>query len=168
MEIRLAVIDDLPQIISVYKEIIKNMNENQIEIWDDIYPCDFFREDIEKNCLYILLDDKVVVSAFVLCDKNTGAESVNWERDTDNVLYLDRFGVNVNYTGKGIGSLMLDQAKKTAKRLGAEYLRLFVVDVNRPAILLYQKNGFARAAGVYEEVIDVDFVLREYGYEITL
>lgn len=48
---------------------------------------------------------------------------------------------------------------------GAEYLRLFVVDINEPAINLYVKNGFKKAEGVYDEVIDDDLVLHEYGFE---
>ena len=49
----------------------------------------------------------------------------------------------------------------------AEYLRLFVVDINEPAVHLYRKNGFAQAEGIYEEKFD-DFVLREYGFEKRL
>ena len=45
---------------------------------------------------------------------------------------------------------------------------LFVVDVNEPAINLYRKNGFTKASGVYEEVFDDGFMLREYGYEIEV
>lgn len=36
---------------------------------------------------------------------------------------------------------MFEKAKETAKELGAEYLRLLVVDNNKPAIHLYMKNG---------------------------
>ena len=168
MDFRLAVMDDLSQIKIVYKEIIKIMDDNQIQIWDDIYPCNFFEEDIKNNRLYILLNNNEVVSAFVLCDNNEGEKSVEWKSDCGKALYLDRLGVNVNYSRKGIGSLMLIKAKEIAKKLGAEYLRLFVVDINKPAIGLYIKNGFTRVPGIYEEVIDDDLVLYEYGYEVEL
>ncbi len=69
---------------------------------------------------------------------------------------------------KGIGQQMLNKAKEISKSLGAEYLRLFVVDINKPAIRLYQKNGFTKADGVYDEVFDDGYVLREIGYEIKL
>ena len=58
--------------------------------------------------------------------------------------------------------------KEISKSLGAEYLRLFVVDINKPAIRLYQKNGFTKVDGVYDEVFDDGYVLREIGYEIKL
>ena len=37
--------------------------------------------------------------------------------------------------------------------MGAEYLRLFVVDENYPAINLYKKTGFEKVDGIYDEVI---------------
>lgn len=72
MDFRLAIMQDLPHIKSVYKDIIKRMNNEQIQIWDDIYPCEFFDEDIKNNRLYVLLDNNDIVSAFVLCDTNSG------------------------------------------------------------------------------------------------
>ena len=64
--------------------------------------------------------------------------------------------------------LDIDKAKEVAQNCGAEYLRLFVVDINVPAIHLYIKNGFIRANGIYDEVIDKDLVLHEYGFEAAL
>lgn len=55
-----------------------------------------------------------------------------------------------------------------AKSFGMEYLRLFVADINKPAIRLYVKNGFQKAEGIYEEVFEDGFVLCEYGYEIKV
>lgn len=165
MDFRLAIMEDLPQLKAVYKDIIQNMNNNQLQIWDDVYPCEFFEEDIRNNRLYILLDNDEIVSAFALCDINPSEESIEWQDKQVKALYLDRLGVNVNYARRGIGSFMLEKAKGTAKESGAEYLRLFVVDINKPAIYLYVKNDFIRGNGVYDEVIDDDLVLHEYGFE---
>ena len=52
------------------------------------------------------------------------------------------------------------------KKLLSEYLRLFVVDENYPAINLYKKTGFEKVDGIYDEVINNDFVLHEFGFEI--
>lgn len=49
MNFRLAVMQDLPRLKAMYEDIIQNMNNNQIQIWDDIYPCEFFDEDIKNN-----------------------------------------------------------------------------------------------------------------------
>ncbi|MGN0478235.1 MAG: hypothetical protein ACI4GO_02260 [Hominenteromicrobium sp.] len=63
---------------------------------------------------------------------------------------------------------MLTKAREAAKAGGAAYLRLFVVDVNKPAIRLYEKNEFVRADGDYDEVIEDDLILHEFGYELEL
>lgn len=168
MEFRLAVMQDLEQLKDIYKEIIKNMNENGIQIWDDIYPCEFFEEDIKNNQLYILMNNSEIISAFALCDTNIGEKAVEWKDKYAKAMYIDRLGVNIKHSKKGIGSLMIAKAKEIARTLGVEYLRLFVVDINEPAIQFYHKNNFLKVNGVYDEVFDDGFVLHEFGYEIKV
>lgn len=168
MEFRLAVMQDLSRLKVMYQQIVNNMKGNGISIWDDIYPSEFFAEDIKNHRLYVLLNNDEIVSAFALCDTNTGERAVQWKDNYAKAMYIDRLGVDIRYSKKGIGSLMLTKAKKAAKVLGAEYLRLFVVDVNEPAIKLYIKNGFVKADGVFNEVFDDGFMLHEYGYEIEI
>ncbi len=169
MELRLANINDLSKLKAVYRNIIDNMNRNNIPIWDEIYPCEFFADDIENNRLYLLVEEHDdIVAAFALCESNAGESYMKWENTHDKALYLDRFGVNVDYSGRGIGSIMLKHAITLTKQKNAKYLRLFVVDINKPAINVYLKNGFRQVDGIYEERIDDDLTLREYGFEIKL
>ena len=119
MNLRLANMYDLPKIKVIYGKIIDNMNKNNIQIWNEIYPCEVFYDDI------------------------------------------------VNYLRKGIGSVMINKAIAIARDSSAKYIRLFVVDINKPAINFYLKNGFKQVDGIYEERID-DFVLSEYGFEIKV
>lgn len=168
MEFRLAVMQDLEPLKCVYKEIIKNMNENGIQIWDDIYPCEFLEDDIKNNRLYLLTNKNEIISVFALCDINTGENAVEWKDKYAKAMYIDRLGVNMKHSKKGIGSFMIAKAKEIAKTSGAEYLRLFVVDINEPAIQLYHKNNFLKANGVYHEVFDDGFVLHEFGYEVKI
>lgn len=86
MDFRLASMQDLLQLKDMYKQIVKNMNEQDIQIWDEIYPCEFFEEDIKNNQLYILLDDCEIVSAFVLCKTNSGEYAVKWNDNHAEVL----------------------------------------------------------------------------------
>lgn len=39
MKLKLAKKNDLNNLKVTYKEIIENMNKNNIDIWDEIYPC---------------------------------------------------------------------------------------------------------------------------------
>ena len=166
MKLRLANKQDLPQLKTMYKDIVENMNKNKITIWDDVYPSIFFESDIINKQLYVLEDDSVIVSAFCLCDDNI--DSIQWKEPAAKALYIQRLGVNVLYMQKGIGSKTLDEAKEIARKLNYNYLRLLVVDFNYPAINLYLKNGFVKKEGVHSEVIDEEIILYEHGYEIEL
>lgn len=169
MDLRLANMKDLSKLKAVYRDIIDNMNKNNIKIWDEIFPCEFFSEDIENNRLYVMVDKKDdIVGAFALFESNTGENYVKWKNPNDKALYLGRFGVNVNYSRQGIGSIMLRHAIALTKQKYAKYLRLFVVDINKPAINLYLKNGFKQAKGIYEERISDEVTLSEYGFEIEV
>ena len=166
MKLRLANKQDLPQLKTMYKDIVENMNNNKITIWDDVYPSIFFESDILNKQLYVLEDDSVIVSAFCLCDDNI--DSIQWKEPAAKALYIQRLGVNVLYMQKGIGSKTLDEAKEIARKLNYNYLRLLVVDFNYPAINLYLKNGFVKKEGVHSEIIDEEIILYEHGYEIEL
>lgn len=38
----------------------------------------------------------------------------------------------------------------------------------KPTIQLYRKNNFIQRDGIYDEFIENDFILHEYGFEATL
>jgi ribosomal protein S18 acetylase RimI-like enzyme len=50
------------------------------------------------------------------------------------------------YRGKGLATIMLDEAEVLARRTAAKGLSLVVESDNEPAVLLYQKLGFSEAA----------------------
>lgn len=165
---RIASMEDLPEIKRMYRQIVRRMQEDQIDIWDEIYPCEFFEEDIRRGSLYLLREGAATAAAFALSKSGPGEGGVKWENPHARAMYLDRLGVNTDFRGTGTGALALARAQEQAREQGADYLRLLVVDVNAPAIRLYEKNGFRRAEGMYDQVIDEELVLHEYGYEKRL
>lgn len=168
MEFRLAVERDIPALKESYREVIHRMYRNEIRIWNDFYPCELFADDIAEKRLYVLTEGDAIVSAFALCRNNSGEQAVCWDNPAGKAMYIDRFAVNPRYSGRGIAGSMLKKAGEIAKTEGAAYLRLFVVDINLPAIRLYEKNGFSRVEGIYREEIGPGVFLNELGYEIRL
>lgn len=167
MVLRLAQKSDLSKIKDVFEKIITNMNQNNIRIWDDIYPCAFFEDDIDKNELYVLTNDSDILAVFALSKTNTGFSAVKWKNMNGSALYLDRFGVNPVYQKQGIARTVLKEITKIVVQKNIDYLRLFVVDINIPAISLYLKNGFTQAEGIYEEDVG-HTVLKEFGFELDV
>lgn len=168
MEFRKATISELQTIKAVYSEIVQKMLDEGYQIWDKVYPTEFFEEDIKNDALYVLYDNSTLVSAFALYDNTRGADVVTWESKDAPAMYLDRFGININYQRSGFGKISFEKACETARALGGEYLRLFVVDENKPAISFYEKCGMKPASGYYNDYILKNVVLKEYGYEIKL
>ena len=168
MKIRLAAIDDLPQLKAMYGKIIEHMNKNNIKIWDECYPYEVFSDDIDKKQLYVLTENSDIIAAFALCDSMDGEGFAGWKDQQAKALYINRLGVNVDYARRGIGSAALKEAMAIAGEKGAGYLRLFVVDNNEPAINLYKRNGFQKLNETYDEVIDEELTLHEYAFEIKL
>ncbi|MEG2623934.1 MAG: GNAT family N-acetyltransferase, partial [Clostridia bacterium] len=78
MNFRLANSADLAAIKEMYTMLISKMNKDGIEIWDNVYPCEIFADDIAKNSLYILSDENNMVGAFALCESNNGQTHVKW------------------------------------------------------------------------------------------
>lgn len=168
MECRLATMDDLPRLKAMYYAIIDRMEQDGLNIWDAVYPCEYFAEDIQHGRLYVCLEQGELAAGFALCQTNGGQSAVTWQQPGATALYLDRLGVNVQYGRRGVGSAALALAMALARAGNVQYLRLFVVDSNVPAIKFYQKNCFQMAQGHYDEVIDQDLVLREYGFEVPV
>lgn len=168
MEFRKASIADLEEVKRVYSKIVQKMLAEGYTIWDEVYPTEFFEDDIKNDALYVLYDGATPVSAFALYDSTRGDDAVTWEKDGAAAFYLDRFGINVDYQRKGCSRTAFDNACDTARTLGAEYLRLFVVDENLPAISFYEKCGMKRVDGYFNDHILGNVVLKEYGYEIKL
>ena len=166
MRLRLAQDYDLDRINSMFKELISDMHRRDVTIWNDYYPFFMFQEDIQKERMYLLENDEDIVSVFVLAKDNNGEASIEWNETTKNVFYLDRFAVNVKYLQKGYGAMSLRLAEGEAKRLGAKYMRLFVVPSNVPAIKLYEKCNYQIRKGLY--ILEDDNTITMYGYEKEL
>jgi len=168
MNIRLARPEDLPRLNEMFTAIVEHMDRTGVPIWNEFYPFDYFEEDIETGVMYVLEDEHTITAAFSLCRECEGAAHVTWQRPGAPAIYFDRFGVSTEHRRMGVGRQAIAHAEAIARELGGEYLRLFVVDINRPAISFYENCGFVRAAGHYDEVINEHTTLREFGYEKPL
>ena len=159
---------NLVDIKRMYIEIVNNMIDMGISIWNEYYPVEMFEEDIRKKNLYLLKNHDIIVGAFAIYEHKDIESDVKWKDSKAPAFLLNRVGVNVNYLRQGIGQKLVEEASILAKEKGAKYLRLLVVEENIPAIKLYEKCGFKRVEGIHEEKISDDYYHLEYAYEKEL
>ena len=168
MELKLAQINDLSKLKIMFEKIIEDMEHKNIQIWNKYYPYEMFRNDIEKRQLYILTNNDEIAAAFVLFEQEEPEKNLEWSNIQERALYMSRVGVNVNFLRQGIGSLVIEKAINISREKEVRYLRLLVVEENKPAINLYLKNGFRQVKGFNKEKINDKVVLTEYGFEIDI
>lgn len=89
MIFRIADMNDLYQLKMVYSDIVNHMYENNIKIWDEVYPTAYFNEDIKNQRLYVLEDHDTILSAFALSDRHSGENHIKWPGKGCKALYLD-------------------------------------------------------------------------------
>ena len=170
MEIRIrrAAFSDLPAAKEMYAALVARMDQEGWGVWDETYPRDFVEKDIERDQFYLLLEGDRLVGAFALPAHDNGEGDVPWQEPSAPARYLYRFGIAVEYGGRGLGRLALERIGELARGLGAVYLRLYVAHENEPAIALYRKAGFSQLPGEFGEVLEDGTRLFEYAFEKRL
>lgn len=168
MELRPARQADLPQLNGVYRAVIRHMEQGGLKIWDEIYPCCCFPQDIAEERLFLLRDGEALAGAFALCGECQGGAGMQWADPSGRALYLERLAVAPAYLGRGLGGRLLREAAGLARTARACALRLLVVDTNQPAIRLYRKNGWKQVEGGYDLELEGCAPLHELGFELVL
>lgn len=70
------------------------------------------------------------------------------------VLFVDLLAVDPKLRGRGIGSLLMDEAERNSRASGCSRLQLFVNDSNVKGIHFYVKKGFT--------IVHYDRIMRSY------
>lgn len=145
-----AVQNDMPEIMALYKEVIKTT----FTTWDENYPSeDLIKSDIDNGDFYVLKSDGKIVAASFLGQKKDDKEL--WENALSKPMGVARICVAPNQQGKGIGTTFMRLLIEEAEHRGADGMHFHVCTKNSSAIKMYEKCGFMR----YGEVVE------QYGFE---
>ena len=166
MEIELAIKDDLLQIKEMLNSVIENLDKNNILIWNKYYPYEAYREDIEQKRLYLLKEEDEIIGFISLLPPNVHEEDFEWSKGK--ALFISRFVINLNYQRKGYAKQFLDGIVNIAKSKNADMLRLTVVKINKPAVSFYEKYGFKKVYGIYQNPQITKCDNTEFGYELKI
>lgn len=159
--LRLATLDDLEAIYSMYLDTRRQMEKEGNFTWNDEYPNkDFFLSDIKNKCLYMYYEDGSFVGH---CALDYDVFSYFFEESKNLAKYneiliktkclngkpnfmIERFMVSPNAQSKGIGSRFLKEILEMEKDKNAFAC---VYKVNSKALSFYQKNGFKEYGDTY-------------------
>jgi ribosomal protein S18 acetylase RimI-like enzyme len=112
--------------------------------WSEEYPTrETFDNDLNNGWLYCLKEGNKVIAAVSLGDFGEFNDvDLPWSKAIRHPCELARIGVLPLYGGKGIGTLVLNHAINTARKLNFDGIRLMVSPQNPPAVAMYRRAGF--------------------------
>ena len=150
--IRKATQADIDAVAALYNEAI-DYEDTHIKYtsWKKgIYPtADTARLGVKKSSLYVFEENENILAAVILDNyQPIEYKNITWNvvAKPQEVLVIHALCVSPKYMGSGIGSAMIDFAKKIAKDSSCTSLRLNTTSTNSHALHLYQKNGFVAVA----------------------
>lgn len=144
--IRKAKIEDAAAIEALYTELEKDAV---------MYQCEHFvlspagarsrqLEEIlknEKQVMLVAVDESDVVIGFAHV-VFMGVKAFSCLKPQTNI-YLQDLVVSEDYRNRGIGTLLLNEAKKYGTEKGADFFRTQVFPMNKAGLRFYERNGFS-------------------------
>ncbi|ADL51923.1 GNAT family N-acetyltransferase [Clostridium cellulovorans] len=146
MEFRKGNLAEIQEIMRIIRDSIKNMEQNGIYQWDDIYPNEIvIQEDIQGENLYVCISDNKITGFAVLNNyQDREYESISWNTTSDNNLIIHRVCVDPKYQGMGIATKLIQYAEKRGKEEAYDSIRLDSFTKNSIACRLYENNGYEK------------------------
>ena len=144
--IRKAKIEDAVAIEALYTELEKDAV---------MYQCEHFvlspsgarsrqLEEIlksENQVMLVAVDESDVVIGFAHV-VFMGVKAFSCLKPQTNI-YLQDLVVSGDYRNRGIGTLLLNEAKKYGTEKGADFFRTQVFPMNKAGLRFYERNGFS-------------------------
>lgn len=151
--VRLAQESDASNIMEIIESAREFLRTQGLSQWQNGYPnLSTIQSDIDKQQSYVLLDDERIVGTFCLC---FGAEPTYakiydgaWSSSMPYAT-IHRVAVDQSLRGKGLASLLLQQASVLVSQNGVGFIRVDTHPSNLPMQKLLQKNGFIKCGTIY-------------------
>ncbi len=156
MELRLAAVSDLEDIMGIVSDAREFLKANGVDQWQDGYPEEsVFEEDIRNSNCFVAEDNgKAVGVISVLIGEDVCyniIEDGNWL--TYDTVYgsFHRFAVRDEYRGKGVAKQLLSLAEDVVCRQKIKSIRGDTHSSNKSMRGLMEKRGYASCGTVFVE-----------------
>ena len=151
MKIRRAKIEELDQIMNMYKSCVSGMIEANIDQWDNTYPNHLIiSEDIKNKSYYILLiDNKIIGGINIDKIQDKTYLDIEWEDKDNKFLVVHRLAVCKEFWKEGIGKKLMFFAESLVKEKKLNSIRLDTYNSNPIAINFYLKLGYRKTGEIF-------------------
>lgn len=144
MNIRKAKIEDIKEISDILMQVSKLHSDNRPDIFKDKKMSEIIKwsEDILKDNqkIVIVAESESKICGVAVCKIKTINEHIN-VKDTK-IFSVDELCVDKDYRKKGIGSNLIEEAKKLAEENNCNRLELNCWKFNQDAMKFYKNIGF--------------------------
>jgi GNAT superfamily N-acetyltransferase len=143
-DISKAMIQDIPDLLTLVNDCVAAMRAAGIEQWDEIYPStDSITTDIAAGALNVLRAGGVIV-ACITVDQNYDPlwQHLNWSADNEPAAAVHRLMVHPSQQGRGFAKQLMLHAEALAQSRGCRSIRLDTFLQNPAAMALYPRLGF--------------------------
>lgn len=142
MKIRLAEINDIPEICKLYNEFFVYNSEQQPQYYQTAketgqYPKSVIDNSVED--IYVAADGNFIVGLVHITEEKTPPYDCFVQHKYATI--IDLF-VTEDYRGKGVGRQLLEAAKQWAKTRGLDYIELNVLAENENGMQFYLHEEF--------------------------
>ena len=150
MEFSLALQQDLPEIMALFRAATLRMDECGIPQWDEIYPDQaVIAADIARREMTVGRIDGQIAVAFMLelCQEGE-YEPADWRYAEPRFAVLHRLCVHPGFQGRGVGREAMDYLEREALSRGVCAIRLDAFSQNPVALHLYTSRGYEKAGEI--------------------
>jgi len=150
MDFSYAILEDLPELIALYRAAIARMDEQDIPQWDEIYPSvEVLQEDVSSGQMQIGRVNGRIAVAFLLEEcSDEDYEEADWRYQDTRFIVLHRLCVHPAFQGQGVARQTMDFLEQAVLERGLRAIRLDAFSLNPAALKLYESRGYEKAGEI--------------------
>lgn len=159
MGIREAKVEDIEQMTKLLQQVAKLHSDNRTDIFKEKEISDYgdwakvLLEDDEK--IVMIAEKEKIICGVMVCKMRVIENHVNFK--DSKILSIDEICVDEKYRKEGIGTKLIEEAKKLAKDNNCNRLELNCWEFNENAMNFYFKQGFKVQRRFLEMEIKEDY-----------
>ena len=140
-----------------FRNLMVQLQQHHINLRPDVYKItdQFFSEDeyiklLETSQIILATNNEEIIGAVCYNIREMRADVIH----SFKCLWISDLIIDESYRGKGIGTMLMEKVKETAKENSVDRIQLNVSSYNTDAVKLYEKLGFT------PELLKMEYILK--------